>query len=88
MGGEKNRQRMRVSEAMRTPTRERASFPSSSARLAGTYHSVSEAHLHRYLAGFDFRYNNRSALALEESERAAKAPKGAEDNRLMYNQSR
>ena len=28
----------------------------------GTYHSISEQHLHRYLAEFDFRYNNRSKL--------------------------
>ena len=26
----------------------------------GVYHSISEAHLQRYLAEFDFRYNNRS----------------------------
>jgi hypothetical protein len=24
----------------------------------GTFHSISETHLHRYLAEFDFRYNN------------------------------
>lgn len=56
--------------------------------ITGTYHSVSEAHLHRYLAEFDFRYNNRTALGVEDAERAAKALKGAEGKRLMYNQSR
>lgn len=54
--------------------------------ITGTYHSVSEAHLHRYLAEFDFRYNNRTGLGVEDTERAAKALKGAEGKRLMYNQ--
>jgi transposase-like protein len=34
--------------------------------ITGTYHSVSEAHLHRYLAEFDFRYNNRSGLDVDD----------------------
>jgi transposase-like protein len=54
--------------------------------ITGTYHSVSEAHLHRYLAEFDFRYNNRTGLGVEDTERAAKALKGAEGKRLMYRQ--
>ena len=52
----------------------------------GVYHSISEAHLHRYLAEFDFRYNNRSALGVEDEERAAKALKGVEGKRLTYHQ--
>ncbi len=56
--------------------------------ITGTYHSVSEAHLHRYLAEFDFRYNNRTGLGVEDAERAARALKGAEGKRLMYNQPR
>jgi transposase-like protein len=56
--------------------------------LTGVYHSVSEAHLHRYLAEFDFRYSTRSRLGIEDAERAARALKGAEGKRLMYNQSR
>ena len=39
--------------------------------ITGTYHSISEAHLHRYLKEFDFRYNNRSKLGVEDAERAA-----------------
>jgi len=27
--------------------------------IDGTYHHVSEQHLHRYLSEFDYRYNNR-----------------------------
>lgn len=54
--------------------------------ITGTYHSVSEAHLHRYLSEFDFRHNNRSALGIEDAERAAKALKGIEGKRLTYRQ--
>ena len=55
--------------------------------ITGVYHSVSEAHLHRYLKEFDFRYNNRSGLGVEDAERAAKAVIGAEGKRLTYNQT-
>jgi transposase-like protein len=54
--------------------------------ITGVYHSVSEAHLHRYLAEFDFRYNNRSKLGVEDAARAALAMKRAEGKRLTYNQ--
>ena len=54
--------------------------------ITGVYHSISEAHLHRYLAEFDFRYNNRSKLGVEDTERAAKAVLGAAGKRLTYNQ--
>ena len=39
--------------------------------VTGTYHHVSQQHLKRYLAEFDFRYNERSALGVEDAERAA-----------------
>ena len=54
----------------------------------GVYHSISEAHLHRYLSEFDFRYNNRSKLGVEDTERAEKAVLGAEGKRLTYHQPR
>ena len=54
--------------------------------IYGIYHSISEAHLRRYLAEFDFRYNNRSKLGVEDTERAALALKGIEGKRLTYNQ--
>ncbi len=54
--------------------------------ITGVYHSISEAHLHRYLAEFDFRYNNRSKLGVEDTERATKAMLGAEGKRLTYYQ--
>lgn len=34
---------------------------------------------------FDFRYSNRSALGIEDMERANLAVKGARGNRLTYN---
>ncbi len=52
--------------------------------ITGTYHSVSEAHLHRYLAEFDFRYNNRSKLGCEDAERAERALRGIAGKRLTY----
>jgi len=52
--------------------------------IIGTYHSVSEAHLKRYLAEFDFRYNERSALGIGDGERATKALKGIVGKRLTY----
>jgi transposase-like protein len=52
--------------------------------ITGTYHTVSEAHLHRYLAEFDYRHNTRTALGFNDTERAAKAVKGVEGKRLLY----
>ena len=54
--------------------------------INGVYHSVSEAHLSRYLAEFDFRYSNRSKLGIEDAVRADKAMLGAEGKRLTYHQ--
>jgi transposase-like protein len=50
----------------------------------GTFHHVSETHLHRYLAEFDFRYSNRIALGIDDAMRANKALKGIEGKRLTY----
>ena len=52
--------------------------------ITGTYHHVSQQHLKRYLAEFDFRYNERSALGVDDAERTLKALKGIEGKRLMY----
>src|SRR3546814_20533126 len=41
----------------------------------GTYHHVSSTHLKRYLAEFDFRYNERPALGVEDMESMDKALK-------------
>jgi transposase-like protein len=52
--------------------------------ITGTYHHVSQQHLKRYLAEFDFRYNERTALGVSDAERADKALKGIEGKRLTY----
>jgi transposase-like protein len=54
--------------------------------IIGTYHHVSQQHLKRYLGEFDFRYNERSALGIEDAERTTRAIKGAEGKRLTYRQ--
>lgn len=51
----------------------------------GTFHNLSEAHLHRYLAEFDFRYNTR---AMSDAERGDALLSGASGKRLMYHQPR
>ena len=52
--------------------------------IYGVYHHVSEAHLKRYLCEFDFRYNERADLGINDDERAAKVIMGAEGKRLTY----
>ena len=55
--------------------------------MRGVYQHCGEKHLHRYLAEYDFRYNHRSALGIEDGERAAPAIKSADGKRLTYRQS-
>jgi hypothetical protein len=43
----------------------------------GQFHRVSEAHLHRYLAEADFKYNHRSALGIDDTDRTAALLRGA-----------
>lgn len=52
--------------------------------MRGIYQHCGEAHLHRYLAEFDFRYNRRSALGVTDMERTAAIVRGAEGKRLVY----
>src|SRR5450756_1375589 len=54
--------------------------------INGTFHHVSQQHLKRYLAEFDFRYNERMALGVNDKTRAAKALKGIVGKRLTYHQ--
>ena len=49
----------------------------------GTFHSLSEAHLHRYLAEFDFRANTRE---LSDAERCVALLAGVKGKRLLYKQ--
>ncbi len=52
--------------------------------MKGVYQHCGEQHLQRYLAEFDFRYNNRVALGVDDDLRADVALKGAEGKRLTY----
>lgn len=56
--------------------------------MRGVYQHCAEKHLHRYLAEFDFRYNNRIALGVNDGERATLAMKGIEGKRLTYRPAR
>lgn len=56
--------------------------------IGGCYFHVSQEHLHRYLAEFDFRYSNRSANGIEDLERAELALKGTKGKRLTYRTTR
>ena len=52
--------------------------------MKGVYQHCGHNHLHRYLAEFDFRYNNRKALGVEDMERAQKLLLGVKGKRLTY----
>lgn len=49
----------------------------------GTFHNISEAHLHRYLSEFDFRANTRK---LTDAERGAALLAATKGKRLLYQQ--
>ncbi|MBA2704536.1 MAG: IS1595 family transposase [Blastocatellia bacterium] len=55
--------------------------------IIGTYHHLSQQHLKRYLAEFDFRYNERAALNVTDAERAEKVLRGAVGKRMTYQEA-
>jgi transposase-like protein len=56
--------------------------------LVGVYQHMGEAHLHRYLAEFDFRRNTRERLGIDDKGRADRALVGAKGKRLTYETTR
>ncbi len=52
--------------------------------MKGIYQHCGEAHLHRYLAEFDFRYNNRSVKKISDPQRTEKIMEGMWGKRLTY----
>jgi len=52
--------------------------------MKGVYQHCNEKHLHRYLSEFDFRYNNRTALKIDDTQRTVNALAGIEGKRLTY----
>ncbi len=80
----------RTSETTRLWTKLTAKWNSNTAEnffsifkrgVIGTYHHMSEAHLHRYCREFDFRYNTRT---MTDGERADAALAGIVGKRLIY----
>jgi transposase-like protein len=55
--------------------------------ITGTYHHVSPQHLKRYLAEFDFRYNERASLGVSDEARADTLVRGIIGKRLTYKDS-
>jgi transposase-like protein len=56
--------------------------------MKGVYQHCGEQHLQSYLHEFDFRYSNRSALGVNDTERTHRAIKGAAGKRLTYQRPR
>jgi len=55
--------------------------------LIGTFHHVGEQHLQRYVTEFDFRWNNRTSLGIEDVERSRKLLEQIGGKRLTYTTS-
>jgi len=52
--------------------------------MKGIYQHCGEQHLHRYLAEYEFRYNNRIANGVDDRARSVEAIKGIIGKRLTY----
>ena|SRR6185437_3808286 len=52
--------------------------------MKGIYQHCGSHHLHRYLSEFDFRYNHRAALEINDTERMDDALAGIGGKRLTY----
>lgn len=52
--------------------------------MKGVYQHCGHNHLNRYLAEFDFRYNNRVALGVDDQQRADRLLSGVVGRRLTY----
>lgn len=52
--------------------------------IVGTFHHVSQQHLNRYVIEFDYRYNNRAKLGVDDMQRTEKSVQGIVGKRLTY----
>lgn len=55
--------------------------------MKGVYQHCGKRHLHRYLAEYDFRYNHRVALGVNDEARAERVVRGIVGKRLTYRDS-
>ena len=55
--------------------------------MKGVYQHCGKQHLHRYAAEFDFRYNNRIANGIDDSQRAGLVLESTYGRRLTYSDS-
>jgi len=55
--------------------------------MTGVYQHCGEQHLHRYLTEFDFRYNHRTALGVDDATRTTAVLSGIVGKRLTYRDS-
>jgi ISXO2-like transposase domain len=55
--------------------------------MKGIYQHCSEKHLHRYVAEFDLRYNNRARLGVDDQTRSINALSGIVGKGLNYRRS-
>jgi ISXO2-like transposase domain len=62
-------------------------FANVKRQIFGQHHAVSEQHLQRYINEAAFKWNNRSALGVEDVSRANNALKGIGGKRLSYKRS-
>lgn len=52
--------------------------------MKGVYQHCNKKHLHRYAAEFEFRYNNRVANGMNDTDRTDSALEGIVGKRLTY----
>ena len=52
--------------------------------MKGVYQHCSEKHLHRYLSEFEYRFNNRTALGVNDEQRAETLLSQVTGKRLTY----
>ena len=52
--------------------------------MKGVYQHCAKRHLNRYLAEFDFRYNNRVTLGCNDSDHQVMALNGIVGKRMTY----
>ena len=66
------------------PTPLKANFSIFKRGVKGVYQRCKERHLHRYLAEFDFRFNNRVKLHVDDVQRTDNALRGIVGRRLTF----